>query len=96
MTCTICGAADARLYPAGLRCGACSPAALAGRTVPVPDPAATLLALRRAKGIPDWPGTNLSSSQLNNDRAIATGKRRSSPREFRDAQAREEERRQAR
>lgn len=38
----------ARLYPCGWRCDAHSPAALAGRAVPVPDPALTLDALRAA------------------------------------------------
>jgi len=95
MTCQLCGDPDSRLYPAGQRCDRHSPAAIAGRTVPTPDPDLTLLGLRQAAGLPPWPGVNLSSSTLNDDRAIETGKRRSTPAQFREARARQDARRAA-
>lgn len=82
----------ARLYPCGLRCDPHSPAAVAGHTVPVPDPARTAAALRAAHGLLAV-GTLDSTSSLNDERAIASGRRRASPAAYRLARAAEDERR---
>ena len=68
-----------RLYGTGLRCPAHTPAALAGRPEPAPGP-----------GMPAGAWTALSplgTSALIDARAVASGKRRSSPHVYRAAQA---------
>lgn len=70
---------DVHPYLIGLRCPAHTPAAMAGRPEPQPGPG--------------WPAaawttlSPLSASALMDARAIASGKRRSSPHEYRAAQA---------
>lgn len=73
-TCDMCDQ-PARLYPCGGRCYAHSPAALAGHTVPIPDPARTLKALRAAAGRPDA-ASPLATSALMDRRAVLSGKSR--------------------
>lgn len=69
----------ARLYPCGWRCALHSPAALAGRSEPPPGPG--------------WPAGAWSTpigqgvAALIDERAIASGKRRSNHHDFRAAQA---------
>lgn len=71
-----CGA-PARLYPGGWRCPAHTPAAEAGHPEPEPGPGYTPQALP----------TPQSASALVDARAIASGKRRSNPQDYRLAQA---------
>ncbi|MFD8596993.1 hypothetical protein ACFV1L_18525 [Kitasatospora sp. NPDC059646] len=71
-----CGA-PARLYPCGWRCPAHTPAAVAGVPEAPPGPGYTPQALP----------TPASASALVDARAIAFGKRRSSPAVYRLAQA---------
>jgi hypothetical protein len=75
----VCGQADARHYLTGYRCPAHTPAATRG----APEPGAT--ASHRIKPLVPAP---MSASRVNDDRAIASGKRRSSPARFREAQQR--------
>jgi hypothetical protein len=68
-----------RHYLPGLRCPLHTPAALAGKPEPHPGP-----------GWPAGPGTRpslISESHVTDSRAIASGKRRSTPAEYRAAQA---------
>jgi hypothetical protein len=70
---------DVRPYRTGPRCPLHTPAALAGRPEPQPGP-----------GWPEgaWSTPSpLSASRVHDDRAIASGKRRSSPEAYRAAQA---------
>ncbi|WP_019547618.1 MULTISPECIES: hypothetical protein [Streptomycetaceae] len=74
-----CGTKTVRLYGTGLRCPAHTPAALAGRPEPDPGP-----------GMPAGAWTTVSplgTSALIDARAVASGKRRSSPHVYRAAQA---------
>lgn len=75
-----CQASDGvRLYGPGFRCPAHTPAAVAGRAEPPPGP-----------GMPAGAWTALSplgTSALVDARAVASGKRRSSPHTYRAAQA---------
>jgi hypothetical protein len=71
-----CGATPARAYLPGRRCAEHTPSALAGRPEPCPPPDSTLEALLARKGNTAI-GTPNSASQLVDDRAIASGKRRS-------------------
>lgn len=75
----VCGSADVRFYLVGWRCLTHSPATLAGRTVPDPP-----LAYFLANQIQRPP---LSSTALNDNRAIASGKRRSSPARYAEARS---------
>jgi hypothetical protein len=79
-----CGAAPARPYLPGPRCADHTPAAVAGRPEPTPDPASTLAALLARAGRRTI-GTPISASQLIDDRAVISGKRRSSPGVYREA-----------
>lgn len=67
-----------RFYLTGWKCPAHTPSALAGRPEPSPGP-----------GLPHGPRipAPMSASALIDDRAIASGKRRSSPEAYRAAQA---------
>lgn len=67
-----------RLYPCGWRCSAHAPWAEAGLPEPLPGPG-----LPHGTRIP----APMSASALIDDRAIASGKRRSSPGAYREAQA---------
>jgi hypothetical protein len=73
-----CGRPDTRHYLTGIRCPAHTPAAIAGH--PEPGQTATTVGPRAQ--------TPQSDSRVNDDRAIASGKRRSNPARFREAQAR--------
>jgi hypothetical protein len=70
---------NARFYPCGWRCDQHSPWALAGRPEPQPGPG--------------WPATAwttpspINDSRVHDQRAIASGKRRSTPEAYRAAQA---------
>ena len=93
----VCGVAeDVRLYITGLRCLEHTPSALAGRPEVTVNPDLTLAALKRKAGrLEDFvPPPNDSS--LLDQRAINSGKRRSRPKAFRDAQRAEYERRMQR
>lgn len=86
-----CGAPAARLYVCGRRCAAHTPAAVAGRPDHVPAPELTMEGLMGAAGrsfsyLPN-------ESALLDQRAVASGRRRSSPEAFRDAQRAEDARR---
>lgn len=75
----VCGSGEGvRLYGTGLRCPAHTPAALAGRPEPQSGP-----------GLPAGAWTTLTpiSATVIDQRAIASGKRRSSPAAYREAQA---------
>ena len=71
-----CGVDDVRAYLPGMRCPAHAPAALAGH----PEPGRTATSL--PKMAPQ------SAIRVNDDRAIASGKRRSTPAQYREAQTR--------
>ncbi|WP_432041450.1 hypothetical protein [Streptomyces cadmiisoli] len=72
-----CSTDNVRPYLTGLRCPAHTPNALRGLPEVPPGP-----------GIrPDAPMSPLSASRVHDDRAIASGKRRSSPEAYRAAQA---------
>lgn len=71
------GLARARLYPCGTRCDRHAPWALAGKPEPPPRP---------AYAPPATPTPNAASALIDN-RAIASGKRRSTPQAYRAAQA---------
>lgn len=83
----------ARLYTCGWRCADCAPTP----RPPIPDPARTLDGLRAAAGLPTGviPGSALSWSAVD-ARAIATGKRRSSPADYSAARATVDEQKQRR
>ena len=75
---SICGTEGARAYLPGMRCPAHTPAALAGH----PEPGRTATSLPKMAPLPQ------SASRVNDDRAIASGKRRSTPERYREAQTR--------
>lgn len=83
-----CGATEGTTgYVCGVRCPAHTPAALAGRPETVPDPARTLMGLRAAAGAdPEVPMTPASPTKVD-ARAVASGKRRSAPNDFKAARA---------
>ncbi|WP_405909600.1 hypothetical protein OG742_37360 [Streptomyces sp. NBC_00828] len=71
--------ARARLFPCGWRCTLHTPNALAGKPEPPPGP-----------GLPPGAWTTpgpINDSRIHDQRAIATGKRRSHPAAYRAAQA---------
>ena len=87
-----CGATPARQYINSVACAAHSPAGRRGGTVPVPDPDATLIGMRRQwyadRGLPYQPPTGPpETTTLLDQRRIASGKVRSSIEAFRAAQA---------
>lgn len=81
-----------RLYIVGPRCPAHTPSALAERAEVVPDPSRTLAALRTAAGLPVDSAPPIASSSLTDERAVASGKRRSSGNSYRAARAAEDSR----
>ena len=84
-----CAATPTRAYLPGPRCQSHTPAAVAGRPEARPDPAATMTGLREAAGLPATPPPlPQSASRVVDDRAVASGKRRSSPAAYREAQTR--------
>jgi hypothetical protein len=78
-----CTAVPTRLYPAGPRCSEHTPAALNGQ----PEPGQTATPYR-----PQFTPTPRAYTVID-DKAVASGKRRSNPREYAQARAREEARR---
>lgn len=74
-----CGAPSIGRYLPGHRCAPHTPAALNGRPENTPDPNMDLNAMRARAGIPVYAVPPASASRLMDDRAIASGKRRSSP-----------------
>lgn len=86
---TVCGATPTKRYLQGARCQQHTPAAMAGRPEPRPDPARSLAALRAAAGLPTAPIPTASATQAIDDRHVASGKRRSSPAAFREARDRQ-------
>ena len=91
---TECGATPTRRYLPGDRCAAHTPAALAGREDLVPDPTRTLEALRVKAGVAFH--YNRNDTSLNDERAIASGRRRANANAYRAARAAEEQRKAAR
>ena len=89
-----CGQAPTRRYLAGHRCAAHTPAALAGRLDLEPDPERTLDALREKAGR-IWTYSE-NDSALINERAIASGRRRSNAHDYKAARAAEDARKAAR
>lgn len=80
-----CGTPTTRRYLTGWRCPTHTPAKLAGHPETRPDPARTLYGLRAAAGA--TPGGYTPAGQtLVDQRAVASGKRRSTPQDFRAAQ----------
>lgn len=77
-----CLAETEKAYLDGPRCPGHTPAALAGRPETVPDPSLTLAGIRAAKGLAFH---QLPAATVIDEKAIASGKRRSSPRAYRDA-----------
>lgn len=75
-----CGAAPTRFYLTGHRCPAHTPAALRGR----PEPGQTADPYPRPGS---WMATQ-GASRLIDDRAIASGKRRSTPTQYRESRDR--------
>ena len=71
-----CAAEPTRHYLPGMRCAEHTPAALAGH----PEPGRTATSLPSMAPLPQ------SASRVNDDRAIASGKRRSTPERYREAQ----------
>ena len=87
MTACPCGAPDARPYAAGWRCAAHTPAALAGQ--PEPDTARYCAPLRCYCGnCPSYtrPLEPVTATVVD-IRAVASGKRRATITDYRDAQA---------
>ena len=82
-SCAICAQPACGLYPDGWRCAAHTPAAIAGRPETVPDPALTLAGIRAARGVRYSPPP---TETVVDRAAVASGKRRSSTRAYRDAQ----------
>lgn len=81
-----CGTIEGvRSYLPGRRCPEHTPAALAGRPESLPDPELALDALRDSKGLRY--GYRPSDSALLDKRAIASGKRRSTPADYRLARS---------
>lgn len=74
-----CGSGQVRFYLIGWRCLTHSPATLAGRVVP--EPPRAYFHVNQIQRAP------LSSTALNDNRAIASGKRRSSPARYAEARA---------
>lgn len=93
----MCGTSSAavRLFTVGSRCPEHTPAALDGKPETVPDPSRTLAALREAAGIPVDNAPPIAASSLLDERASASGKRRSSPNTYRAARAAEDRRKAA-
>lgn len=91
-----CGHGDTRSYLVGERCPAHTPAALAGKPEPdaLVDHALTLDGRRAAAGLVY--AYRATDSALIDERAIASGRRRSNPAAYRLAQTAEDERRAAR
>lgn len=83
-----------RYYLIGWRCPAHTPARLAGHEEDIPDPTRTLAGIRAAAGSAFH--FNRNDTALNDDRAIASGRRRSTPEAYRAARAAEDERKAAR
>lgn len=86
-----CGATEGvRLYLPGPRCPDHTPARLAGRPEANPDPALSLTGLRdawyAARGLAAPQAFTPSGETVVDQRAIASGKRRSSPGRYRQAQ----------
>lgn len=79
------------VFLTGPRCGHHTPAAVAGRPEPAPDPARTMDGLRRAwyadRGLPFVEFHTPAGETVVDQRAVASGKRRSSHHVFRAAQA---------
>lgn len=91
--CRVCSAPAQKRYLTGWCCPDHTPAAFAGRAELVPDPRYTLDGLRKAAGIdPNVPMTPAGPT-LVDQRAISSGKRRSSHNDFRAAQAATQEKR---
>lgn len=78
-----CGNPNTRNYLTGPRCSAHTPAATADKPETTPDPNRTLTALRATAGT-IW-SYKTTDTALNDQRAIATGKRRSTPAQYRAA-----------
>lgn len=76
-----------RPYLPGPRCRDHTPARLAGRADHTPDPTLTLDGIRAAQGLVYHYLRH--DTQLIDDRAIASGRRRSNTRTYRDAKAAE-------
>lgn len=87
-----CGSdVDVRRYLPGLRCPDHTPARLAGHAEASPNPDHTMEGLRRTwyaeRGIEFVPSSTPVGDTLIDQRAVASGKRRSSPNNYRAAQA---------
>jgi hypothetical protein len=93
MTCHACGADPSRLYQTGDCCPLHTPAAVAGRPETYADPELTAEALYEKRGIKH--GFLANDSSLIDDRAVASGRRRSNPHTWKAARAAEEERKAA-
>lgn len=91
-----CGArGGVRKYLTGDRCPNHTPAALRGRPETTPDPALTITGLRTAAGIAVDLVAPLAAGALLDERAVASGRRRSSQHVYTAARAAEEQRKQA-
>jgi hypothetical protein len=96
----VCGVVPTRRYLTGNRCQQHTPAALADRPEVAPAPALTLTGLRTAAGIAPNLVAPLTAGALIDERAVASGRRRSGVETFRAArdaeQARKDREKEAR
>jgi hypothetical protein len=88
----VCGATPTRRYLTGPRCADHTPAVLTGRANTNPDPALTLTGLRTAAGLPVDAAAPMVAGALIDERAVASGRRRSGQETFRAAREAEQAR----
>lgn len=82
-----CGEQPIGGYGGGPRCAEHTPARLAGRPETIPDPARTMDGIREARGLSVNVPMTPPGDTVVDMRAKASGKRRSSPNDYRAAQA---------
>jgi hypothetical protein len=81
----VCGTTPTRVYLQGRRCPDHTPARLAGRPETVPDPARTLDGIRAAHGMDTTRSYTPIGPTAIDRAAIRSGKRRSTPADYREA-----------
>lgn len=81
----VCNRPALARYLTGWRCADHTPAAFAGRPEAAPDPASTLDGLRKAAGADTSKPFTPAGPTLIDQRAVASGKRRSNPTDYKAA-----------